>query len=171
MTEQMLTSHRPARQWTGPRSDTLADVLERVLDKGVVIVGDIVVSVLDVELLTLRLRLFIASADTAREMGLDWWLNDPFFSSKAAARRPEDGGDDLAEENRQLRERVDARERTLGRGAESPAALTDAAAGAGAGVLEGQIFSRGEGELAARNAVVGAATEARNGRPDESGSQ
>ena len=62
------------------RSGSLADVLERVLDKGVVIVGDIGVSVVDVELLTLRLRLFIASAQTAREMGLDWWTRDPFFS-------------------------------------------------------------------------------------------
>lgn len=64
-------------------SGSLADVLERVLDKGVVIVGDIGVSVVDVELLTLRLRLFVASAQTAREMGLDWWTGDPFFSGRA----------------------------------------------------------------------------------------
>ena len=51
-------------------SDSLADILERVLDKGVVIAGDIGVSVVDVELLTLRIRLFIASAQTAREMGM-----------------------------------------------------------------------------------------------------
>ncbi|MQA11246.1 MAG: gas vesicle protein [Pseudonocardiaceae bacterium] len=63
--------------------DSLADVLERVLDKGVVIAGDVVVNVLDIELLTLKLRLFIASADTAREMGMDWWMRDPFFSSHA----------------------------------------------------------------------------------------
>lgn len=66
-----------------PAPDSLADVLERVLDKGVVVVGDIGVSVLDIELLTLKIRLLIASADTAREMGIDWWLSDPFFSSKA----------------------------------------------------------------------------------------
>lgn len=65
-------------------SDSLADILERVLDKGVVIAGDIGVSVVDVELLTLRIRLFIASAQTAREMGMDWWTNDPFFSPNAA---------------------------------------------------------------------------------------
>jgi hypothetical protein len=64
-------------------SDSLADILERVLGKGVVIVGDIGVNVVDVELLTLRIRLFIASAQTAREMGMDWWTNDPYFSSKA----------------------------------------------------------------------------------------
>jgi hypothetical protein len=62
------------------RSSSLADVLERVLDKGVVIVGDISVNVVDIELLTLRLRLFIASAQTAKEMGMDWWTGDPFFS-------------------------------------------------------------------------------------------
>ena len=62
------------------RSSSLADVLERVLDKGVVIVGDITVNVVDIELLTLRLRLFIASAQTAKEMGMDWWSHDPFFT-------------------------------------------------------------------------------------------
>lgn len=61
----------------------MADILERVLDKGVVIAGDIGVSVVDVELLTLRIRLFIASAQTAREMGMDWWTNDPFFAPNA----------------------------------------------------------------------------------------
>jgi gas vesicle protein GvpA/GvpJ/GvpM family len=65
-------------------SDSLADILERVLDKGVVIAGDIGISVVDVELLTLRIRLFIASAQTAREMGMDWWTNDPFFAPNAA---------------------------------------------------------------------------------------
>lgn len=68
-------------------SDSLADILERVLDKGVVIAGDIGVSVVDVELLTLRIRLFIASAQTAREMGMDWWTNDPFFAPKAASKQ------------------------------------------------------------------------------------
>ncbi len=90
-----------ARAWSGPHSDSLADVLERVLDKGIVIVGDVVVSVLDVELLTLKLRLFIASADTAREMGLDWWTADPFFNSKARS---------LREENEELRGRLAALE-------------------------------------------------------------
>lgn len=61
--------------------DSLADVLERVLDKGVVIVGDIVVDVLDIELLSIKLRLFISSAQTAKEMGMDWWTNDPFFTN------------------------------------------------------------------------------------------
>ncbi len=72
----------------GRQPDSLADVLERVLDKGIVIAGDIVVSILDIELLTLKLRLFVSSAETAREMGLDWWSHDPFFSG----RRPERDG-------------------------------------------------------------------------------
>lgn len=90
-------------------SGSLADVLERVLDKGVVIVGDIAVSVVDVELLTLRLRLFVASAQTAKEMGMDWWTNDPFFAPHAAAAKVHSGPeahDELAAQNASLRARV-----------------------------------------------------------------
>lgn len=65
------------------RGDSLADLLERVLDKGVVIAGDIAVNLLDIELLTLKVRLLIASADTARSMGIDWWESDPFLSTRA----------------------------------------------------------------------------------------
>jgi hypothetical protein len=61
----------------------LADVLERVLDKGIVIAGDIQINLLDIELLTVKLRLLVASADKAREMGIDWWEGDPFYSSRA----------------------------------------------------------------------------------------
>lgn len=60
--------------------DTLADILERVLDKGIVIAGDIMVNVLDIELLTLKVRLVVASVDTARDMGIDWWTTDPFLT-------------------------------------------------------------------------------------------
>jgi hypothetical protein len=65
------------------RSDgtaTLADVLERVLDKGIVIAGDIKLFVGQVELLTLQIRLVVCSIDKAKEMGLDWWTNHPAFS-------------------------------------------------------------------------------------------
>ena len=62
-----------------PRADSLADVLERVLDKGIVIAGDIRINLLDIELLTIRLRLLVASADKAKEMGIDWWEGDPFL--------------------------------------------------------------------------------------------
>jgi len=61
----------------------LADVLERVLDKGIVIAGDIQINLLDIELLTVKLRLLVASADKAREMGIDWWEGDPFLSRGA----------------------------------------------------------------------------------------
>ena len=57
----------------------LADVLERVLDKGIVIAGDIQINLLDIELLTIKLRLLVASADKARELGIDWWDGDPFL--------------------------------------------------------------------------------------------
>src|SRR4051812_29425619 len=84
----------------GRQPDSLADVLERVLDKGIVIAGDVVVNILDIELLTLKLRLFVSSAETAREMGMDWWSQDPFFSGRAAVQQRED------DETRALRERV-----------------------------------------------------------------
>ncbi|MFF1274796.1 gas vesicle protein [Streptomyces marokkonensis] len=77
----------------------LADILERVLDKGVVIAGDIRINLLDIELLTIKLRLVVASVDKAKEMGIDWWESDPALSSRA--RR-----DELARENAELRERL-----------------------------------------------------------------
>ena len=61
----------------------LADVLERVLDKGIVIAGDIRINLLDIELLTVRIRLLIASADKAKEMGIDWWEGDAFLSRRS----------------------------------------------------------------------------------------
>ena len=96
----------------GRQPDSLADVLERVLDKGIVIAGDIVVNVLDIELLTLKVRLFISSAETAREMGLDWWSHDPFFSGRRDE-LPADGNGTAEVEA--LRERVAALEEELNR--------------------------------------------------------
>jgi len=61
-------------------TSTLSDVLERVLDKGVVIAGDIKVKLVDIELLSIQIRLVICSVDKAREMGMDWWVNNPVFS-------------------------------------------------------------------------------------------
>lgn len=60
-----------------PRTANLADILERILDKGVVIAGDIKIDLLDIELLTIRIRLFISSVDTARKAGIDWWETEP----------------------------------------------------------------------------------------------
>ncbi|PSK97968.1 gas vesicle protein GvpA/GvpJ/GvpM family [Murinocardiopsis flavida] len=87
-------------------SANLADVLERVLDKGVVIAGDIKINLLDIELLTIKLRLLVASVDKAKEMGIDWWEQDPALSSSAMSR----GDEELADENRALRERIAALE-------------------------------------------------------------
>jgi len=63
------------------QSTNLADLLERVLDKGIVIAGDIKIKLVDVELLTIQIRLVICSVDKAKEMGLDWWANNPAFKS------------------------------------------------------------------------------------------
>jgi hypothetical protein len=82
----------------------LADVLERVLDKGIVIAGDIQVNLLDIELLTIKLRLIVASVDTARRMGLNWWEKDPWLA-----------GGDNADPERSLPERVSRLERQLER--------------------------------------------------------
>lgn len=76
------------------QSATLADLLERILDKGIVIAGDIRVNLVEVELLTIQLRLVICSVDKAREMGMDWWVNNPAFDRHA---RPEVNGERLAE--------------------------------------------------------------------------
>jgi len=85
-----------AQRSGGPAPAQLADVLERVLDKGIVIAGDIQINLLDIELLTIRLRLLVASADKAREMGIDWWEGDPFLS------RGRDGGGALEQRLRRL---------------------------------------------------------------------
>ncbi len=87
----------------GPSTANLADILERILDKGIVIAGDIKIDLLDIELLTIRLRLFVASVETARKAGIDWWETDPALSSKAAR-------SELREENDRLRERIEALE-------------------------------------------------------------
>jgi hypothetical protein len=82
----------------------LADILERVLDKGIVIAGDIQINLLDIELLTIKLRLLVASVDRAQEMGINWWETDPNLSRSA---------EQLESENRELRERVERLERAI----------------------------------------------------------
>lgn len=102
---------------SGHEPANLGDILERVLDKGLVIAGDIQVNLLDIELLTIKLRLVIASLDTAREVGINWWENDPWLSAEAGrqavrgkpVRGEVDDGDangKLREENRRLRDRI-----------------------------------------------------------------
>jgi hypothetical protein len=94
MTEQGL--------WREPEraSPNLADVLERVLDKGLIIAGDIKINLLDIELLTIKLRLLVASMDKAKAMGIDWWEHDPALSNP----RPRQ----LTAENARLRRQVRA---------------------------------------------------------------
>jgi hypothetical protein len=85
---------------------TLADILERVLDKGIVIAGDIQINLLDIELLTIKLRLLVASVDKAKEMGIDWWESDGSLSSDSR---------ELEDENNRLRERLERLEERLDR--------------------------------------------------------
>jgi hypothetical protein len=82
----------------GIQATNLADILERVMDKGIVIAGDIKVSIADIELLSIKIRLLVASVEKAKEMGIDWWQSDPALSSKAKA---------LEEDNRDLKDRLD----------------------------------------------------------------
>ena len=62
----------------------LAEILERVLDKGIVVAGDIIISLADVELLKIKIRLLVCSVDKAKEIGIDWWERDPYLSSRAS---------------------------------------------------------------------------------------
>lgn len=79
------------------QSTNLADILERILDKGIVIAGDIRIQIADVDLLNIKIRLLVASVERAKEMGIDWWESDSYLSSKAR---------ELEEENQQLKERL-----------------------------------------------------------------
>jgi hypothetical protein len=87
-----------------PRSTGLVEVLDRILDKGLVIAGDIKVSLAEVELLTIRIRLLICSIDKAEQIGLDWWKFDHHLSPGKQA---------LSAENEDLRKQVRALERQL----------------------------------------------------------
>jgi hypothetical protein len=79
------------------RASGLVDILDRVLDKGLVVAGDIKISIAEVELLTIRIRLLVCSIDKAEQIGLDWWKHDRHLSM---------GGQELAAENEQLREQI-----------------------------------------------------------------
>jgi gas vesicle protein GvpA/GvpJ/GvpM family len=94
----------PSSLVAGHQAAGLVDVLDRVLDKGLVIAGDIKVSLAEVELLTVRIRLMVCSIDKAEQIGLDWWKYDHHFSP---------GSQQLALENEELRRQVRALERRL----------------------------------------------------------
>lgn len=89
---------------TAMQGSSLADVLERVLDKGIVIAGDISVSVAHTELLNIRIRLLISSVDKAREIGINWWENNPHFSSQSQT---------ILEQNQKLLAKVEQLEAEL----------------------------------------------------------
>jgi gas vesicle protein GvpA/GvpJ/GvpM family len=127
-----LTPTASASTATSPEGGTnLADVLERVLDKGVVIAGDIRINLLDIELLTIKLRLIVASVDTARRIGINWWETDPWLAGRDAeddrkslqerVRRLErqlessSATGSLDDENKELREQVERLQRQLER--------------------------------------------------------
>src|SRR5947209_14081011 len=96
----------PARRLGSPTESTnLADLLERVLDKGIVIAGDVTLALGTVDILTLKIRLLIASVDKAQEIGINWWQSDPALSSRAK---------ELEEERDRLRRRVERLESRLG---------------------------------------------------------
>lgn len=100
-------------------SSNLADLLERVLDKGVVIVGDVKVKIVDIELLTIQVRLVICSVDKAEEMGMDWWANSDIFGpDKKVTKQLESAN----EEVKLLRERLESLERQMGDRAALPMA-------------------------------------------------
>jgi hypothetical protein len=103
---EYLNRRERAAALARPEPVNLADILERVLDKGIVIAGDIQINLLEIELLTIKLRLLIASVDRAREMGINWWESDPSLAANEAS--------DLQTENDRLRERLEALERKVG---------------------------------------------------------
>ena len=90
-------------QWGSQRSTGLVDVLDRVLDKGLVIAGDIKISLAEVELLTIRIRLIVCSLDKAQAMGLDWWAYDRHLAPGRAAARE---NDELREQVRRLEAQI-----------------------------------------------------------------
>ncbi|MFC0274772.1 gas vesicle protein [Metabacillus herbersteinensis] len=91
------------------QSSTIVDVLEKILDKGVVIAGDITVGIADIELLTIKIRLIVCSVDKAKEIGMDWWETDPYLNSKAA----DNNTKALEEENEKLNKRLELLEKHL----------------------------------------------------------
>ena len=92
-------------QTTG-NSTNLADILERVLDKGVVVAGDINVNIAEIELISIKIRLVICSVDKAKEMGINWWQNDPYLSTSAS-------NNNLLQENEKLLNKIEALEKRL----------------------------------------------------------
>src|ERR1044071_3184798 len=114
------------------RPPGLVDVLDRILDKGLVIAGDIKVSLANVELLTLQIRLLVCSIDKAEQIGLSWWRYDTNLTTRAAVAEAE---------NVELRERVAVLEREIGQLSAAP----ERAEGAARGAAKGPKSRKGKG--------------------------
>jgi hypothetical protein len=95
----------------------LADILERVLDKGIVIAGDIKIQIADIDLLNIKIRLLVASVDKAMEMGINWWQNDSYLSTRAKKT-------DIEQENKELKRRLERNEELKKRLERTEAAAT-----------------------------------------------
>jgi len=95
----------------------LADILERVLDKGIVIAGDIKIQIADIDLLNIKIRLLVASVDKALEMGINWWQQDSYLSTKAKK-------SDIEQENKELKKRLERNEELKKRLGRTEAATT-----------------------------------------------
>ena len=95
----------------------LADILERVLDKGIVIAGDIKIQIADIDLLNIKIRLLVASVDKAMEMGINWWQNDSYLTTRAKKT-------DIEQENKELKRRLERNEELKKRLERTEAAAT-----------------------------------------------
>ena len=81
------------------QSTNLADIIERILDKGIVIAGDIKIQIADIDLINIKIRLLISSVDKAKEIGINWWENDSYLSTKSKL-------NDIEKENEELKNRL-----------------------------------------------------------------
>lgn len=99
MTTEKLMTH-------SINATNLADILERVLDKGIVIAGDIKIQIADIDLLTIKIRLLIASVDKALEMGVNWWQTDSYLSTKAKEAELEKNNATLLQRVEQLEAKI-----------------------------------------------------------------
>jgi hypothetical protein len=134
-----------------PAPANLADVLERILDKGLVVAGDIRIDLMGIELLTIKIRLLLSSADKAEELGMAWWRNDPYFT----------GQEELEKENRQLRARLERLEELTGAGQPDEAeAGRLSSRSAEFGGLHVGIGSRGQASSRTEESARGGSSEA-----------
>ncbi|MGB0523940.1 MAG: gas vesicle protein [Flammeovirgaceae bacterium] len=100
-----MNNHRPTINHATAATN-LADILERVLDKGIVIAGDIKISIADIELISIKLRLLVSSVDKAKEIGINWWETDPYLSTTAKHQALEAQSELLNQRIQQLEEKL-----------------------------------------------------------------